>query len=343
MDKQPVYDLVSKIKVMKPNRITEDNIKHQLKLEAMLKSNEYVAEEKIDGCHYNMLAHFFFSTEKVEKTDNFPHLCDFFSRLNMPNLILDGEINYPGRTSQYCTHVTGADPNAAKAFQEGNDGPIHYTIFDILRTPKGTWLVGEPYFTRRKLLQYFYDTCVKGTPIEPYIHLTDMTQDNKKEFLEGIFADGREGIVLKNINSLYLMGKKPLWTWMKIKQKDEADLVITGFEPPTKEYTGSDFSGWPYWKEENGVMIPVSKPYYNNWIGSIILSAYVNGVLTQICTSSGMDENDRANMSTNPDNYLGKVARIGYMQKTEAGYPRHPKYLELHPGKLPEECTWELS
>ena len=343
MDKEPIYSLVSKIGVMKPNHTKDDNLKHQLRLADMIQSDDHAAEEKIDGCHYMMLSCLFFSTERVEKTNNFPHLRDFFTNLGMPNLILDGEINYPGRTSQYCTHVTGSDPSTAEAFQQDNDGPIHYTIFDILRTPKGTWLMKEPYHMRRKILQHFHDTFIKGTAMEPYIHLTRMTIDDKQQFLDDILERGLEGIILKKLNGFYHMGKKPMWNWTKIKQSDETDMIITGFEPPTKEYSGTDYDNWPYWRDENGVMIPVSKPYYNNWIGAITLSAYVDGMLTRICSASGMDETTRKDISDNPDKYLNKVARIGYMEKTDAGNPRHPKFLDMHPGKAPEACIWEFN
>lgn len=341
MDKQPIFDLVAKLHVMKPNHIKEDNLKQKVRLDQILQSAEYASEEKIDGVHYLQAGGLFFSKEHIERTDNYPHLRDFFIKLGMPNLILDGEMNYPGRTSQYCTHVTGSDPGPAVQFQTEH-GFIHYTMFDMIRTPKGSWLIKEPYSNRRKMLEYFYNTFIKGTPMEEYIHITDMTVDNKEQFKDRILANGGEGVVLKKLDSYYLMGKKPMWTWMKIKQSDETDLIITGFEPPTKEYSGTDFDNWPYWKDENGVMLPVSKPYYFNWIGSIEFSAYVNGVLTKICTGSGMNEEDRKDMSENMGKYLGKVARVGYMEKTDAGYPRHPKFKELHPDKTPEECTWEL-
>lgn len=342
MDKENIYALVSKIQVMKPNKAKEDDTKALIKLEALLESPDYAAEEKIDGCHYMMLSCLFFSKDHVEKTDNYPHLRDFFVSLNMPNLILDGEINYPGKTSQYCTRVTGADPSTAVAFQLAH-GPIHYTIFDMLRTPKGTWLIKEPYKNRRKLLEYFYNTYIKGTKAEEYIELTTMTYENKGHFKDEILARGGEGVVLKKLESLYVMGKKPMWMWMKIKQKDEADLIITGFEDASKEYSGTDYDTWPYWKEENGVMMPVSKYYYFGWIGSVKLGAYVNGVITQVCTASGIDEELRKDMSENPNNYINKVVKVGYMELTEAGIPRHPKIQEIHPDKSPDECTWSFT
>lgn len=340
--KDPIYQLISKVQVMKPNKVKDDDIKALAKLESLLDSPEYAAEEKIDGCHYMMAACLYFSKEHIEKTDNFPHLRDFFMKLGMPNLMLDGEINYPGKTSQYCTRVTGADPSTAVSFQDAN-GYIHYTIFDMLRTPKGTWLIKEPYKNRRKLLEYFYDNFIKNTPMAEYIHLTNIAYDNKRYFKDEILARGGEGVVLKKLNSLYVMGKKPMWQWMKIKQSDEADFVIMGFDPASKEYSGTDYDGWPYWRNENGVDIPVSKYYYYGWIGSVKLGAYVNGQLTQVCTASGMNEEIRKDMSENPNNYINKVVKTGYMELTEAGIPRHPKILEIHPDKSPDECEWSFS
>jgi ATP-dependent DNA ligase len=341
MTNNDIYNLIAQIQVMKPNKVAEENTKGLIKLEGILNSADYAAEEKIDGCHYIMASHLYFSKEHVEKTMNFPHLHKFFKELGMPNLILDGEINYPGKTSQFCTRVTGAGAEEATRFQQGY-GFIHYTLFDMLRTPKGTWLIKEPYKNRRKLLEYFYNNFIKGTPMEQYIHITDINYDDKTNFKDAILARGGEGIVLKKLTSLYVMGKKPMWQWMKIKQADETDFIILGFDPPTKEYSGTDFDGWPYWKDQNGVMIPVSKYYYNNWIGAIQFGAYVNGELRQICTASGMDEEVRKDMSEHPEKYVNRVARVGFMEKTEANIPRHPKFIELHPDKEPKECTWDL-
>lgn len=336
-----IEQLVAKLAVMKPNKAKQDNLKAMTKLEALLDSDDYVAEEKIDGCHYLMVACRFFSTDHVEKTDNYPHLRDFFIKLNMPNLILDGEIFYPGRTSQYCTRVTGADASTAVKFQQKN-GHIHYYFWDMLRTPKGTWIINESYEKRRKLLEYFYNTFVKDTPMEQYIHLSTMTYENKRQFKDDILNRGGEGVVLKKLNSLYVMGKKPAWMWMKIKAIDTADLFITGYDPPKIDYTGTDFDSHPYWLEINGVSRPVTKFHYFGWIGSIELSAYVKGKITKICTCSGIDETLRKEISENPHTYLNKVVKISYMESTDAGFPRHPRFEGFHESKTAAECIWEF-
>lgn len=337
----PVLELVKSVGVMKPASVKKENAKQVAKLESLLEDPEYAVEEKIDGVHYKMLGHRFFSKDNHERTDNYPHLAEFFKALKMSNLILDGEMNYPGKTSQYCTHVTGALPASAVQFQKQN-GYIHFTIFDILRTPKAQWTLRNTYKERRKLLEYFYNTFIVGTEMENYIHITEVRYSNKKEYVDQLLAEGKEGGVLKRLDSQYQMGKKPMWQWMKIKQSDDADLVIMGFEPPKKLYTGKDVDNWPFWIEEHGAPVPVTENYHRGWIGAITLGAYVDGVLTKICTASGMTQADRKDMSENPDAYINRVARIGYMERTSDGYPRHPVYNGLHEDKQPEECEWEF-
>lgn len=335
------YDFVQHIRVMKPAHIDEENPKHIVRMEELLRSPEYSAEEKIDGCHYLCYGGRFLSTDNVEKTDNYPHLRDFFFRLGMPNLILDGEINYPGKTSQYCTRVTGAASDVAISFQNAN-GVIHYTMWDILRTPKGTWLLNVPYVKRREMLEEFYNRFIAGTEMAHYIHLTKRCVTGKKEFFEDIINSGLEGCVLKRNDSLYVMGKKPMWQWMKLKQKDTADLFVSGYKEATIAYNGKQIEAWPYWKEINGVLQPVTKDYYMGWPGALELSAYVDGQITKICTCSGLNEEMKASLAANPSAYLGKVCKISYMEKTEAGYPRHPRFEMFHESKTAVECVWYL-
>lgn len=326
---------------MKPNSVKKDDEKAKAKLDLLLDDPSYALEDKIDGCHYKMIGHRFFSTENVEKTDNFPHLRDFFKDLAMHNIILDGEINYPGKTAQYCVHVTGASPGSAVNFQEKN-GNIHFTIFDILRTPKANWLLRNTYAERRKTLRYFYDTFVKGTEMEEFISITPMIMDNKREYLQNLLDQGLEGGVLKRLDSHYMMGKKPMWQWMKVKQEDDTDLVIMGFEPAKVLYEGKKIDDHPYWREIDGVQKPVTKYHFYHWIGSIVFGAYIDGQLTRICTASGFPENVRKDMSENPDNYIGRVARVSYMELTSDGYPRHPVFKNMHEGKAATECVWSF-
>jgi ATP-dependent DNA ligase len=216
-------------------------------------------------------------------------------------------------------------------------------MWDILRTPKGSWMFKVPYRQRRLWLEQFYNICVKGTAMEEFIHITDIRYDNKKEYFESLIASGKEGVVLKDLNSFYIMGKKPMWQWMKLKQKDEADLILTGYKEPKVDYNGKNIESWQYWREIDGILRPVTKDYYMGWIGALELSAYINGTLTFVCYSSGLNENQKAMIKANADKYIGKVCKITYMEKTEKGVPRHPRFEMFHESKLPTECTWKFN
>lgn len=339
--REEIIVLANQIKVMKPNVIKKENAAHVTRLENLLDSPEYVAEEKIDGCHYLMLSHAFLSKDHIDKTDNFPHLVRGFMELGMPNLILDGEIFYPGKTSQYVTRVTGASAQKAQAFQQDTE-PIHYCVFDILRAPNGTWCNNMPYTKRRKLLVYLYNNYIIKSSLKDYVCLTNLAEENKRAFKDKILADGGEGIVLKRKDSLYLFGKKPMWEWMKIKQADTCDLFITGYKEPTKFYTGGAYDTWPYWMEEESIKRPVTKPYYMGWVGALALSAYVNGQVKQICYASGLSETVLQQIKDHEKEYIGRVVQISFMEKTEDGYPRHPAFVAFHPDKTAEECIWEF-
>jgi hypothetical protein len=343
MDKTKLLEFTSHFQVMKPAHIDDENPNHLQRIKDILASNNYAAEEKIDGCHYLCFGGFFVSTENIDKTDNFPHLRDFFQKLGMTNIILDGEVNYPGKTSQFCTRVTGCGyAKEAIAFQNAY-APIHYTMWDILRTPKGTWLFKAPYKQRRALLEEFYNKFILPSDLRHYIHLTDMRLKDKGQYFEELIAAGREGCVLKDLNSFYIMGKKPMWQWMKLKQKDTADLILTGYKDPKVEYNGIKVESWPYWKEISGILQPVTKDYYLGWIGALELSAYIDGQLTFVCYCAGLAEDQKIMIKANPDIYLGKVCKISYMEKTEKGIPRHPRFETFHEGKTPKECTWEFN
>lgn len=340
-DEGKFQQYVSKISPMKPSTVKDDDKKGQDRLMSLLADPSYVGEVKYDGCHYMSFADRFFSSEGIEKTFNFPVQHEWLSRLKMPALILDGEMRYPGKTSQYATRVTGANPDTAEAFQEEN-GYIHYVIWDIIRAPKGQWLVNEPYDARRSYLEEFYRRYVLGTEIAKYVHLAEVEYGNKEALYKRILDEDGEGIVLKKRDSIYIMGKKPKWEWVKLKKTDEADLFIIGYDEPTVEYNGSDYDNWKYWKPINGEMRPVTKLYYMDWIGSLRLGAYdKQGNVKLVCTCSGIKEELRRDISENKEAYMNQVVKVCFMEKTEDGLPRHPKFKQFHESKLATECFWE--
>ena len=331
------YPLSKFVEIMKPNSIDPANKSQVDKLQQILRSSEYVAEEKIDGCHYYTIGDRFFGPrisertgEPVEKTDNFPHLQEALLRAGFPRLILDGEIHYVGKTSQDVTPVTGALPENAIKFQEQHDW-VQYRVYDILCDPLGNWLVNKPWRYRREVLEA---VCEKLSKLTPYLKINPVVYDNKQQFVESVLAAGGEGGVIKHVNGLYVMGKRPMWNQMKIKQEDTDDVIIMNFAPPNRLYEGKNLLNWPYW--DNGV--PVTEHYAKKLIGSIIIGKYKDGELIKVGQCTGMTETQRRQFSEQPSNFIGKVISIKFMEKTNDGAYRHASFVGVHPDKNPFEC-----
>jgi hypothetical protein len=199
--------------------------------------------------------------------------------------------------------------------------------------------------------------------------LGQIIRENKFEYCQEIWKQGGEGIILKNINGLYLPDKRPMWNWMKVKQDFDDDVFIVGFMPPTKEYDGNTPLGlWQYWETERGLIvsdpdgapaIPVTKYYAMGWIGSIIIGQYrplnasvgipIPGmqnysskgqtwVPVEVGSVSGMRERDRGMFSKDPEKYIGKAIAIKAMERTDTGAYRHPRFIRLRLDKPASQC-----
>ncbi|MBT9167361.1 MAG: DNA ligase [Syntrophomonadaceae bacterium] len=162
-----------------------------------------------------------------------------------------------------------------------------------------------------------------------------MVRSRKEQFLEQILSNGGEGIVLKDVNGLYYPGKRPTGNWIKIKIELDDDVIITGFEPATRIYTGGDRANWLYWE---GVE-PVTKYHALGWIGAIKFGKYKDGKIVELGRCSGMDETLREQMSKTPSAFIGQVITITAMEQTADGFYRHPRFTKFHSDKNPHECT----
>lgn len=325
---------------MKPAKIDLEKPSHQKRLDEWFEDPAYVAEPKIDGCHYFNQAGQFLSTKVskrtgnlVDKTENFPHLVEGFLRADLGQTVLDGEIYYPNDHKSYgATKVTGClGPEAVR--RQEQEGWIHYCIFDVLRDPDGNWLFNLPWYKRRELMEQIGAELSKHCE---YYEVVPVKRNRKRQFLEKVLNQGGEGIVLKYTKSIYVPGKRPINNWIKIKTGIEDDVVILGFDPPERLYTGKDFETWPYW--ENGE--PVTRSYYNGWIGSIAFGKYDDeGQLIFLGSCTGITDSMREEFTNNQNEYIGQVMQIKAMEYTEDGRYRHPNFVRIHPDKNPHECV----
>lgn len=106
-----------------------------------------------------------------------------------------------------------------------------------------------------------------------------------RAFYEYIVATGGEGLILKPKRGRYY--HKRGWEYSKVKKFLTRELIIIGFDKPTKEYTGKDKKNWNYWVDENDNRVagnfygdkhytPVTKFYYMNQVGNLILGVLIS-------------------------------------------------------------------
>lgn len=119
-----------------------------------------------------------------------------------------------------------------------------------------------------------------------------------RAFYEYIVATGGEGLILKPLNGKYL--HKRGWEYSKIKKFLTRELIVLGFEEPTKEYTGKDIRKWAYWVEKetdrrvqgnfygDPKYMPVTKYYFHNQVGVMKL-----GVIISVADYENMPKNKR--------------------------------------------------
>lgn len=339
-----------------------DKSKKQAHLEAMVKSMDYVFSEKIDGNWSRFVS---FQGEKKLQTrniskvtdtygevqDKVPHIFSELSKLPDNNMIL-GELYLPGGDDKATGSILRCLPPKAIARQKDEKNKLHYRIFDIWYY-KGFSLLTAPFGERIKYLLRLSEEIDN-----PYIEFTTFYgMDCLYDELNSILSRGGEGIVIQSLSGVPEPGLRPAWKSLKIKQElnNPIDVVCTGFIKPTRFYNGDNLTSWLYWentKTDEKVNTnkyeeythgepwePVTKNYYNDWLGSIICSAYDdNGALIEICSVSGITEDLKEKIKNNPKDYLGKPMVITGMQTTDDKSIRHPKFNCFRDDMNVEEC-----
>jgi ATP-dependent DNA ligase len=288
------------------------------KKDDLLENDDYIAEEKFDGARYFTVDDRVFSRKlsvknnlPVERTGNVPHLTRTLQRLPKGS-ILDGEIYYPGESANRVTTVMGASPAVAVARQALN--PVSYMLYDIPYY-NGKDLTGLPWKERREFLQKIFNFHFADNP---HVHLSTVHRgtEAKKRLLNDVFAKGGEGIMLKNIHAPYHPDARPNDVWFKVKKQDTEDVVITGFEQGKGKYRGM--------------------------VGAVVFSMYTpEGKLVPLGKTSGMTDTMRLHMTQQPNEYLGKVMEIKFLERTDDGHFRHPNFIRMRPDKNPQDCIWE--
>ena len=341
-------------------------------LSEVCSNGEYFLEEKIDGAFYQFVktenhSYLFGRTVSklsgvlTEKSDNVPHLKEALSCLPAGTILI-GEIYVPGGTSKDTVSIMGCLPALAIKRQEKE--PIHYYVHDIIAYDTVN-LIDSPADLRYKILAAIWEK--HNLNQYSFLRLATRVDEDMEAEISRILKSGGEGAVLKKKDYPYAPGKRPAWSTIKVKQMDSIDLICTGFCDATKEYTGKELATWEYWEErgeqsQDGeytwllsegryyedylhnphIYRPVTKPYFLGWKTAIKIGAYNDkGELVDLGTvSSGLTDDNKREMTENPDLWLGHVVALDCMQIDKKEHTlRHPVFKCKREDKDAKDCV----
>lgn len=369
---------------MKINRIPDGK---EALLPEICANGEYFAQVKKDGYWYQyektdegeyLWSRTVSKTTGIlaEKGANVPHIMEIMSKVPAGTIII-GEIYYPGKESKDVTPIMGSLPEKAIERQNGDFGPLHFYIHDMIYY-NGKNLMDLGAAVRYDLLVKVvekYDLNGYDVNGEYVIDLAERFDNDLMAFIEDTLASGEEGVVLKKKTAPYTPGKRPAWDTIKVKKTDSCDAVVMGFCSPTMQYTGKDPTNWPYWAKQtlNVVMdddsdvgelalevtrvpvgdphdnayanesyVPVTMPWYYDWPTAIRVGAFdENGELIEIGTiASGLTQDLMRAFKESPLDYIGQVCELHGMEKHNEDHTlRHFFFKCFRPDKSPDECT----
>lgn len=299
--------------------------------------------------------------EFVNKVDWVPHLHPFFNEMENGTVFL-GELYAPwDEQAKTTTSIMNCLLPKALKRQEKEENKLHYYIFDVLAWGGELWM-NRPASER-------FDELVKGWRVygEGY-HEWAYYKYGKElwDDLQLILAEGGEGMVIINEDSVYQPGKRSNGTSLKVKKEiqETIDCVIIGANPPTKLSGTKEPENWEWWFDESankritasgckeagkdplylyklyvdgGPVVPVTKGWFYGWAGSLKLGLYNGDNLVHIADLSGISDEIKQNWK----DMVGTVVEVSCMEIHDTGGLRHPKAINFFRDKPARECTME--
>ena len=340
--------------------------------QSMIFSNEYLGARKIDGAYYRFVKDMDgnmrlqgrnkgVAGEFLNKIGHVPHLQPFFDSLPNGTCLL-GEIYFPNKegSSNVATIMGCLEQKGIERQKIGEK--LHYYVFDIWAF-NGRSMLKSPFEDRVELLRLLEDKYLRECASKNVICYGKFAHYYEGKELWGKLqvglASGQEGIVITKKDSLPEPGKRTARKTLKIKKElqETVDVVILDMNPPTRMYNGKEIEGWKLWENvrtgekmngefykdyQNGAPIePVTKTYFNNWAGSLVIGLYdpEKDKLITIGNISGLTDEVLENWKE----YKGKILEVGGMEllrdkKGNFTGIRHPKAIRFRDDKTIKDC-----
>ena len=180
-------------------------------------------------------------TRRLENvTKQFPEVVDYIKKyVDGKSFILDSEaVGFNSKTKEYTSfqHISQRIRRKYDIEKLQESLPVEVNVFDILYY-NGKSYINEPFKKRTELIRKI----IKNQPYK-IIHSRQIITDSEKEaesFYKKALKDNQEGIMFKNLDSIYQPGSR-VGHMLKLKPSaKDLDLVIT-----SAEYGTGKRSGW---------------------------------------------------------------------------------------------------
>lgn len=311
----------------------------------------------------------------LNKIGHVPHLQKFFDFLPNGTCLL-GELYFPDNEGSHnVTTIMGClEPKAIKRQEIGKK--LHYYIFDVWAYD-GESLLNIPAKERVKYIDFIMDEAYNidnfaiRDEMKMFPHGREATlkqrfpeidfakyYEGKKlwEVLQKILENGGEGIVITRKDSYAEPGKRKAHKTLKIKKEiaQTIDCFFTGkTAAPTRLYSGKEIETWKYWENvrtrekiegehwkdyhEGAPIEPVTKPYFNDWAGSLEIGVLKDKKVFPIGWLSGVSDEIKANVNK----YKNQPIEVTAMEFTEDKALRHGKLVKFRPDLQIDDCNYE--
>lgn len=184
-------------------------------------------------------------------------------------------------------------------------GAVSFSVFDVMAIG-GTDARSLPFRARRRLLEMAFD---QG---EYAACLLTPQMEATPDVLAGILAAGFEGAMCKKLSAPYASGRGR--NWVKIKHTATEDVIITALP-----------------LDGNGK--------YEGQVGAVVFSQIKDGALVEMGRCSGMDDDERLDLSVNRAEWLGRVIEVRHFGVMPTGGWRHPVWVRARDDKTAAECV----
>jgi len=330
-------------------------------------SDEWIAEEKIDGarylCYITKEGNRFFSRRisvkdglPVEKTGNIPHLAGTPTK-DFVQVVPDKDVKRIKGLFSNLKNFQVVLPESFKEEMAALDG----TILDGEILPASgrfldtTKIMGslplEAIEKQKKMgamvyhvfdILFYKGKDLTSLPLEERLTYLGRIPSNdylipvkqiwgegeKRKLYADIISRGGEGIILKHLKAPYRVGVRSKDTWMKVKRSRSFDVVVVGFEEP-KQFSIN----------VKGETVE-NKHYTRKQIAAIKFGAYKDGKLEEVGQCSGIDDTMREEISRNKSKYLGKVMVVEGQEFLKNAI-RFPRFIQFRDDKNPADCKYE--